>query len=257
MGILQGKVTVVTGAGRGIGAAAARLFAAEGARLVLAARTGAEVGTLAAELVAAGAEAVAVTADITTAEGAQRPVTAAIEAYGRLDAAFDNAGAGPVPAPLADRDEETWDEVHALNLRGTWLCLRAQLRAMAMGGRGGSVVLNTGVGALVGGFGDGSQQAAKHGMTGLVKAATADYAAHGIRVNAIAPGVARTSATEAFFAAGPQFAAAVARATPLGRVAEPTEFAEAAAWLLSDRASYVTGVTLPVDGGLTAVRTFV
>lgn len=257
MGILQGKVTVVTGAGRGIGAAAARLFAAEGARLVLAARTGAEVGTLAAELVAAGAEAVAVTADITTAEGAQRPVTAAIEAYGRLDAAFDNAGAGPVPAPLAERDEETWDEVHALNLRGTWLCLRAQLRAMAMGGRGGSVVLNTGVGALVGGFGDGSQQAAKHGMTGLVKAATADYAAHGIRVNAIAPGVARTSATEAFFAAGPQFGAAVARATPLGRVAEPTEFAEAAAWLLSDRASYVTGVTLPVDGGLTAVRTFV
>ncbi|MGA5039906.1 SDR family oxidoreductase [Streptomyces capoamus] len=193
---------------------------------------------------------------VTVVTGAQRPVAAAIETYGRLDAAFDNAGAGPVPAPLADRDESTWDEVHALNLRGTWLCLRAQLRAMAARGQGGSVVLNTGVGALVGGFGDGTQQAAKHGMTGLVKAATADYAALGIRVNAIAPGVARTSATEAFFAAGPQLAAAVARATPLGRVAEPAEFAEAAAWLLSDRASYVTGVTLPVDGGLTSVRTF-
>ncbi|CAG6394802.1 SDR family oxidoreductase [Streptomyces cocklensis] len=256
MGILEGKVTVVTGAGRGIGAAAARLFAAEGARLVLAARTGTEVEALAAELRAGGAEAVAVAADITTAEGAQRPVSAALAAYGQLDAAFDNAGAGPVPAPLADRDEDTWDEVHTLNLRGTWLCLRAQLRAMVAGGRGGAIVLNTGVGALVGGFGDGTQQAAKHGLAGLVKAATADYAGHGIRTNAIAPGVARTSATEAYFAAGPGFADAVARATPLGRVAEAAEFAEAAAWLLSDRASYVTGVTLPVDGGITAVRSF-
>ena len=97
----------------------------------------------------------------------------------------------PFPAPLADRDEATWDEVHTLNLRGTWLCLRAQLRAMVAGGHGGAIVLNTGVGALVGGFGDGTQQAAKHSIASLVKAATADYAAHGIRTNAIAPGVSR------------------------------------------------------------------
>lgn len=256
MGLLDDKVTIITGAGRGIGAAAARLFAREGALLVLAARTGPEVEALAAELRADGAPAVAVTADLTTAVGAERTVAAALSAFGRLDAAFDNAGSGPVPAPLAERGEDDWDEVHALNLRGSWLCLRAQLRVMAAGGRGGAVVLNSGVGALIGGFGDGVQQAAKHGLTGLVKAATADYAGHGIRVNAVAPGVVRTPATEGFFAAGPEFEETVARSTPLGRTARDTEIAEAAAWLLSDRASYVAGVTLPVDGGITATWRF-
>ncbi|MBV2155249.1 SDR family NAD(P)-dependent oxidoreductase [Kitasatospora sp. SUK 42] len=256
MGLLDDKVTIVTGAGRGIGATAARLFAREGALLVLAARSGPEVAVLAEELCATGAEAVAVAADLTTAEGAGRAVDAALKAYGRLDAAFDNAGNGLVPAPLAERSEAEWDDTHALNLRGTWLCLRAQLRAMAASGRGGAVVLNSGVGALVGGFGDGAQQAAKHGLTGLVKAATADYARHGIRVNAVAPGVVRTPGSEPYFAAGPEFAALVARSTPLGRPGLDVEVAEAAAWLLSDRASYVAGVTLPVDGGITATRRF-
>ncbi len=253
MGLLDDKVTIVTGAGRGIGAAAARLFAAEGAQLVLAARTGKEVEELAAELRATGAPAVAVAADVSTADGAERMVQAALDNFGRLDAAFDNAGSGPVPGPLADRTEEEWDAVHAVNLRGNWLCLRAQLRAMVAGGRGGAIVINSGVGALVGGFGDGTQQAAKHGLTGLVRAATADYAAHGIRTNAIAPGVTRSAGTEDYFLAGPEFEQAASRATPLGRVASATEIAQAAAWLLSDRASYVTGVTLAVDGGMTAV----
>ncbi|MFD6420979.1 SDR family NAD(P)-dependent oxidoreductase [Streptomyces sp. NPDC060198] len=257
MGLLDDKVTIITGAGRGVGAAAARVFAAEGALLVLVARSGDEIGALAAELRKGGAQAVAVPGDVRTERGAEDAVRAALSEFGCLDAAFDNAGAGPAPAPLADRTEEEWDEVHALNLRGTWLCLRAQLREMARAGRGGSIVVNSSVGGLVGGFGDGVQQAAKHGLIGLVKAATADYAHHGIRTNAIAPGVTRTSATEGFFAAGPAFAEMVSRVTPLGRVAEPAEFAQAAAWLLSDRASYVAGATLPVDGGLTATRSFV
>ncbi|MFD7451292.1 SDR family NAD(P)-dependent oxidoreductase [Kitasatospora sp. NPDC059827] len=256
MGLLDDKVTIVTGAGRGIGATAARLFAREGALLVLAARSAPQVEALAAELRAAGGEAVAVAADLTTAEGAQRTVDAALTAFGRLDAAFDNAGNGLLPAPLAERSEAEWDDTHALNLRGNWLCLRAQLRAMAAAGRGGSVVLTSGVGALVGGFGDGAQQAAKHGLTGLVKAATADYARYGVRVNAVAPGVVRTPGTEEYFAAGPEFAALVSRSTPLGRPGLDTEVAEAAAWLLSDRASYVAGVTLAVDGGITATRRF-
>ncbi|MFJ9516818.1 SDR family NAD(P)-dependent oxidoreductase [Kitasatospora sp. NPDC101801] len=256
MGLLDDKVTIITGAGRGIGAAAARLFAAEGALLVLTARTGQQVEALAAELRADGAAAVAVAADISTAEGAERSVQVALETYGRLDAAFGNAGSGPVPAPLAERTEADWDAVHAVNLRGSWLGLRAQLRALVAGGRGGSIVLNSGVGALVGGFGDGTQQAAKHGLSGLVLAATADYARYGIRVNAVAPGVVRTPGTEPFFAAGPGFEALVSRVTPLARVAAPVEVAQAAAWLLSDRASYVAGVTLPVDGGITATRSF-
>ncbi len=111
-------------------------------------------------------------------------------------------------------------------------------------------------GALVGGFGDGAQQAAKHGLTGLVKAATADRARQGIRVNAVAPGVVRTPGSEPYFEAGPEFAALVARSTGLGRPGRAAEVAEAAAWLLSDRASCVAGVTLPVDGGITAVRRF-
>ncbi|WP_282203990.1 SDR family NAD(P)-dependent oxidoreductase [Kitasatospora fiedleri] len=256
MGLLEDKVTIVTGAGRGIGAAAARLFAREGAALVLAARSGDEVAALAAELREAGARAVPVAVDLTTAAGADLLVDTALRSYGRLDAAFDNAGNGLPPAPLAERAEEDWDGVHALNLRGTWLCLRAQLAALVAGGRGGSVVVNSGVGALVGGFGDGVQQAAKHGLTGLVRAAVADYAPHGIRVNAVAPGVVRTPGTEDLFALGPAFTDLVARSTPLGRPARPEEVAQAAAWLLSDRASYVTGVTLPVDGGITATRRF-
>ncbi|MFJ8045996.1 SDR family NAD(P)-dependent oxidoreductase [Kitasatospora sp. NPDC096147] len=256
MGLLDRKVTIITGAGRGIGAAAAELFAAEGALLVLAARTGPEVEALAARLRASGADATAVAADISTADGAERVVEVALDTHGRLDAAFDNAGSGPMPAPLADRTEEEWDAVHAVNLRGTWLCLRAQLRAMVAGGRGGSIVLCGGVGGLVGGFGDGTQQAAKHGLTGLAKAATADYARHGVRTNVIAPGVVRTPSAEPLFTAGPAFGEAVARFTPLGRPAGPVEIAQAAAWLLSDRSSYVTGVTLPVDGGITATRSF-
>ncbi|MFB7944723.1 SDR family NAD(P)-dependent oxidoreductase [Kitasatospora phosalacinea] len=256
MGLLEDKVTIVTGAGRGIGAAAARLFAREGAALVLAARSGGEVGALAAELRGEGARAVAVAADLTTAAGADLVVETALRSYGRLDAAFDNAGNGLPPAPLGERAEDDWDRVHALNLRGTWLCLRAQLAALVAGGRGGAVVVNSGVGALVGGFGDGVQQAAKHGLTGLVRAAVADYAPHGVRVNAVAPGVVRTPGTEEFFALGAPFADLVARSTPLGRPARAEEVAQAAAWLLSDRASYVTGVTLPVDGGITATRRF-
>ncbi|MCX4744252.1 SDR family oxidoreductase [Kitasatospora sp. NBC_01287] len=256
MGLLDGKVTIVTGAGRGMGAAAARLFAREGALLVLAARSGPEVEALADELRATGAPVVPVAADLATAAGAERTAEAALTAFGRLDAAFNNAGDGLAPAPLATRTEEQWDASHALNLRGNWLCLRAQLRAMLAGGHGGSVVFNSGVGALVGGFGDSLQQAAKHGLTGLVRAATADYAGHGIRVNAVAPGVVSTPGSAAFFASGPQAGALVARSTPLGRPGLDTEVAEAAAWLLSDRASYVAGVTLPVDGGITATRRF-
>jgi len=205
---------------------------------------------------AGGARAVAVVADLTTAAGADRVVEVVLEEYGRLDAAFDNAGNGLPPAPLGERAEDAWDAVHALNLRGTRLCLRAQPAALVAGGRGGSIVVNSGVGALVGGFGDGVQQAAKHGLTGPVRAAVADYAPLGIRVNAVAPGVVRTPGTADFFALGGPFADLVASSTPLGRSARTEEVAQAAAWLLSDRASYVTGVTLPVDGGITATRRF-
>jgi A-factor type gamma-butyrolactone 1'-reductase (1S-forming) len=254
MGLLDGKAVLITGASRGIGAAAARLFAAEGARLVLGARSPEPLDALARELRETGADVTELAVDVRTREGAERLVAAAVERHGRLDGAFDNAAAGhPPPGTLTEFDEAFWDDVQGTNLRGVWLCLRAQIPAIAASG-GGSIVVNGSVGGLVGGFGDAAYQASKHGLTGLVRAATAEFAAQGVRVNAIAPNITRTESVAAFLDQEPAIEEGIVRQTPLGRLATPDDAAQAAAWLLSDRSSYVAGVVLPLDGGMTAVR---
>jgi A-factor type gamma-butyrolactone 1'-reductase (1S-forming) len=174
--------------------------------------------------------------DVRTRDGCERLVDAAITQHGRLDGAFNNAAAGhPPPGALADSDESFWDDVQSTNLRGVWLSLRAQIPAMLSTG-GGSIVLNGSVG-LVGGFGDAAYQASKHGLAGLVRAATAEYAPRGIRVNAVAPNVTRTESVAAFLEQEPRVEKTTVRQTPLGRLASSDDVAHAAAWLLSDRSS--------------------
>ncbi|HEY6888463.1 MAG TPA: SDR family oxidoreductase, partial [Solirubrobacter sp.] len=228
------------------GAAAARLFAAEGAKLVLAARSEGPLIALAREL-----GAVAVVADAASPDDAARVVQAALDAHGRLDAAFNNFGIGLPPKRLAEVTLEEWDGIDAINVRGSWLAARAQIPAMLESG-GGALVFTSSVGGLLAGGGLGAYQTGKHALVGLVKALTYDYAADGIRANAIAPGATRTEMIEDWAQHAPGLIERLTASNPMKRMADPAEAAEAAAWLLSDRASYVTGTTLPVDGGLVA-----
>ncbi len=247
--MLAGKVILVTGAASGIGAAAARVFAGYGARLILTDRDGSGVATVAASLDGA----IGLAADITSEADMAAAVGAAVERWGGLDGAFNNAGveqAGAAMIPAGDYPLADFDRVLAVNLRGLLVCLRAEIPAM---GRGGSIVNTASVMAVRAAPGMGAYAASKHGVLGLTRAAALDHAAAGIRVNALLPGAVRTPMlTERAFPANPGYEAMATAVHPLGRLAEPEEIAEAAAWLLSDRASFVTGTGLAVDGGMTA-----
>ncbi|WP_326640719.1 glucose 1-dehydrogenase [Nonomuraea fuscirosea] len=250
-GLLTGKVILITGASRGIGAAAARLFAREGAAVVLTARGERELGDLVDELTGQGHEAVHVAGDVTVPGDAARAVSAALDRYGRLDAAFNNAGRGGGPDALHLISATTFDQVVAVNARGTWHFMREEIGAMLPRG-GGSIVNNASVAGLLAGPVSAAYVAAKHAVVGLTKAGAAEYGARGIRINAVATGVARTPMSEAWMAVSPGVEPSLAQTAPLARMAGAEEIAEAAAWLCSDRASYITGATLTVDGGLSS-----
>ncbi|MFG2647072.1 SDR family NAD(P)-dependent oxidoreductase [Streptomyces sp. NPDC048436] len=247
-GLLSGKVILVTGASSGIGAAAAAVFAREGAAVVLTARREAELAARVAELTAKGLKASYVVADMTRSEDARRAVDTAVERHGTLDGAFNNAGTGGNPEPLHTMSDEVYDRIVDTNVRGLWNCLRPEIAAMLKGG-GGSIVNNSSVGGLVAIATAAPYVASKHAVIGFTRAAADEYARQGIRVNAVAPGSTRSEITADWYADNPGLEDAIHAATPQGRTAAPEEIAEAAAWLLSDRASYVTGAVLPVDGG--------
>ncbi|MFE2295602.1 SDR family NAD(P)-dependent oxidoreductase [Streptomyces sp. NPDC059452] len=246
--ILRDKVVLVTGASSGIGAAAAYLFAREGASVVLAARREDRLAAAVEELTAKGFQASAVVCDVTRAEDARRAVAHTVERYGRLDGAFNNAGVGGDQAPLHEMGDEVYDTIVDTNVRGLWNCLRAQIGAMLAGG-GGAIVNNSSVGGLVAIPTAAPYVASKHAVVGFTRAAADEYARRGIRVNALAPGSTRSEITVDWYARNPGLEEAIHEVTPQGRTAAPEEVAEAAAWLLSDRSSYVTGTVLPVDGG--------
>lgn len=244
---LEGKVIAVLGASVGIGRAACLRFAAEGARVIVASRNLAACEETADAIRADGGEALALAVDVAQAAELEAAFERAHDAFGRLDGAFNNAGVQTVARPLAEHSEEDWDRLFAINLRGMWLALRAEIPRLVASG-GGAIVNTTSVGGLVGAPGIGPYVASKHGIIGLTKAAALDYAAAGVRVNAIAPGATRTAMFTDWLPT-PEQQQSVAGVAPLARVAEPEEIAGAAAWLLSDDASFVTGATLAVDGG--------
>jgi NAD(P)-dependent dehydrogenase (short-subunit alcohol dehydrogenase family) len=245
---MRGRVALVAGASKGIGAATAEAFAAAGAAVVLGARDTAALMSVADDIEARGGRALAVGTDVTDARSARDLVQAAMTRYGRLDAAFNNASAGPLPAPLADIDPDEFDLGIATNIRGTFLGMKFQIPAMLAGG-GGAIVNMASIAGLNGTANLAAYVAGKAGIIGLTKVAALDYADRGIRVNVVAPGPILTYHLEA---AGPQAQRGAALSTPMRRVGTVAEVARAVLWLCSDQSSFVTGTVLPIDGGQAA-----
>jgi NAD(P)-dependent dehydrogenase (short-subunit alcohol dehydrogenase family) len=247
----EGKVALITGASRGIGATTARLFARQGARVVLASRSEEEIARIAEEIRASGGEALAVRTDVADAASVESLIQRTVDSYGRLDMAVNNAGVAGGNKPLVEVTEETFDQVIAINLKGVFLSMKYEIPAMLTGGGGAIVNISSTVG-LVGHGGPGRGLApyiaSKHGIVGLTKAAALEYAAQHIRVNAIAPGTILTEVNQGWYA-NEQIRQRMTSVIPMGRVGDPLEIARSILWLCSGASSYVTGVTLPVDGG--------
>jgi NAD(P)-dependent dehydrogenase (short-subunit alcohol dehydrogenase family) len=245
---MRGRVALVAGASKGIGAATAEAFAAAGAAVVLGARDTAALETVADRIRSRGGQALAVGLDVTDAGSMRHAVDQALSAFGRLDAAFNNATAGPLPAPLADIDPGEFDVGIATNIRGTFLGMKYQIPAMLRTG-GGAIVNMASIAGVNGTANLAAYVAGKAGIIGLTKVAALDYADQGIRVNVVAPGTILTYHLEA---AGPQAQRFAAQATPMRRIGSTSEVAQAVLWLCSDQSSFITGTVMPIDGGLAA-----
>lgn len=249
-GRLDGKSVLITGAAAGIGRATALAAAREGAKLMLS-----DVATdageqVAREIASAGGKAIFVRCDVTQQAEVDAMVKRAVEAYGRIDGAFNNAGIEGTLAPVADYPEETFLRVLQINVVGVWRCLRAEVPQMVKQG-GGAIVNTASVAGLVGAGAFGAYVASKHAVVGLSKSCALDYAKQGVRVNAICPGVIQTPMLDRLAEMIPGVVDALLAVKPMGRVGTADEVAEAVVWLLSDSASFTTGATLTVDGGFT------
>ena len=245
---MRGKVALVAGASKGIGAAAAEAFASAGAAVVLAARSDEALESVASGIRARGGDAMPVRADVSDVDSVRNLVERTMSAYGRLDAAFNNASAGPLPAPLAEVDPAEFDVGIATNIRGTFLGMKFQIPAMLDSG-GGSIVNMASIAGLNATANLAAYVAGKSGIIGLTKVAALDYADHGIRANVLAPGPILTYHLEA---AGPEAQRLAGLSTPMRRTGSAAEVADVVLWLCSDRSSFVTGTVIPVDGGQAA-----
>jgi NAD(P)-dependent dehydrogenase (short-subunit alcohol dehydrogenase family) len=249
-GAFAGKVAFVTGAANGIGRAAALAFAREGAGVVAAdvsERGNRETARLIEE---AGGRALAVRCDVTRAGNVEAALGKAVEAFGRLDFAFNNAGVEQPVTPAADLAEEEWDRIAGVDLRGVFLCMRHEIPLMLR--HGGGAIVNASSGAGVKGIaGQAAYCAAKHGVVGLTKAAALDHAKANVRINAVCPGIVETPMMDRFSGGTPEGRARVAAQEPVGRMGRPEEIAAAVVWLCSDAAAFVVGHAMVVDGGQT------
>src|SRR6516162_8578380 len=250
-GLLDGKITLVTGAGGGIGRATALVLAHEGGKVLvsdISTRRGQETATLVQD---AGGEAEFFKADVAREADCEALVAAAVNKWGRLDGAHNNAGISGQIVSVADDTEENWDRTLAVDLKGVWLCMKHEIRQMLKQG-GGSIVNTASTAGLLGAVRMGAYAAAKHGVVGITKTAALEYARSNIRVNAVCPGVVGSPVILGWFEANERLKKAMIAQEPIGRVGEPEEIGNAVAWLFSDRASFVTGAAIPIDGGMTA-----
>lgn len=254
MGRLSGKVAIITGASAGIGRATAKLFAAEGAKLVVGARRQSELDTLLAEIRAEGGEAVALAGDVRSEEYAKALVALAVERFGRLDVAFNNAGIMGEGGPSTGVSEAGWNEAIAINLTGSFLGAKHQIAQMLKNGGGSVIFTSTFVGHTFAFPGTAAYAASKAGLIGLTQALAAEYGPHGVRVNSILPGAVDTAMYRTKNDT-PEAQSFVTNLHALKRVASPEELARSVLYLASDDSSFVTGTASLVDGGVSITRT--
>ena len=250
---LEGKVALVTGGTSGIGRDTAVLFAKAGAKVVVSGRREPEGNETVTLVRAAGGEGLFVKADVSKASEVESLIQTAVQQFGRLDIAFNNAGIEGVWVPIARQSEEDWDQTIAINLKGVWLCLKYELRQMLKQGTGGAIVNMASISGLMGSVGAGAYSASKHGVVGLTKTAALENAKSGIRINAVCPGVVETAMAERLFSA-PAVHKYLLDCHPVGRFGRPAEIADAVLWMCSERASFMTGQSLVLDGGFLAGR---
>jgi NAD(P)-dependent dehydrogenase (short-subunit alcohol dehydrogenase family) len=251
MATMRDRVALVTGAATGIGRAAALAFAHEGADVVVADIDDERGSKVAAEVEAVGVHAMYVHADMSRPDEVDDLVNRTVERFGRIDYAFNNAGIEGTPAPTDECTRENWDRTIATNLTGVFSCMHAEIPKMLAQG-GGVIVNNASVAGLVGFAGIPAYTASKHGVVGLTKNAALDYATRNIRVNAVCPGVIDTEMVGRFTHHDTEAMQELTKTEPIGRLGTPDEIADAVVWLCSDRASFVTGQAIAVDGGFVA-----
>jgi NAD(P)-dependent dehydrogenase (short-subunit alcohol dehydrogenase family) len=248
---LLSKVAIVTGGTSGIGRDTAVLFAQAGVKVVVAGRREAEGNETVEMIRAAGGDGFFVKTDVAIAAEVQALVRKTVEKFGRLDIAFNNAGIEGNLVPIVIQPEADWDRTIDINLKGTWLCLKYEIQQMLKQRSGGAIVNMASVAGLIGSAGFATYCASKHGVMGLTKCAALETARSGIRVNAVCPAVIETPMGERIFG-GPEVKPYAIGLHPIGRFGKPMEVAEAVVWMCSDRASFMTGQSLVLDGGFLA-----
>ncbi len=249
--LLEDKVILVTGGSTGIGRASALRCAEEGAALTIA-DINVEAGrAVAEEINANGGRALFVETNVAETDQVKRMIASTIEAYGRLDGAFNNAGIEGQFTSIVKMSEREFDRTINIDLKSVWLCVKYEIERFLLQENGGAIVSTASVAGLVGTRGGSAYCAAKHGVVGLTKCAALEYARKRIRVNAVCPGVIQTPMVERMIAETGITRESLLDQQPIGRIGEPQEIGEAVVWLLSDRSSFVTGIAMPVDGGFT------